>query len=302
MDLTNDEQIFSVYVVTKPLQYFNACNIVDKTKTNICLMFTNFYNAEETFEKLQATSNYWDKMYSFDIFDQPYKWMIKNKDIIQNIYIDSDYGLTKCFFLFQLRTKNIYVYEEGIGNYLKTVRTQNRFVDKIIKNVYLLFRCKDYMGGTPFTQGIFLYDIPRFSLAHPENKKRLYTFNSSFREHLNNFEDKIYFSDNHIEQIYNKIHNKKVLIYLTSWVYDEKIESILNNHNDYFKILKPHPHIKDYQDLKLNIYDYVVSGNVFIELFINQLLDITAELIVVHHNSSALLYFNKEQNLKEIII
>jgi len=289
----------SVFVISKPLQYFNATNIPDDN-SKVCLLVNGFYKASTIYSEIKEKSSYWDECFFFEDWKESFKWIIKNKEKIKNVYIDSDYGFKKQFYLRKISPLSIFVYEEGIGNYRKYVRP-NKKVNKLLEFVYSILKVDDYIGGYIFTKGIFLYDIERFKQAFPKYGKKLYEFKNSFKHHLTEFEDKDIFCDKTALNFIRSSPNKKIVIYLTSWRYEDKINNLLLEYESYVKILKPHPHINISKE-HIHLYDYILSGETLIELFMNEVLDYVDEMIILHHNSSALLYFKNEKKIISIIV
>lgn len=86
---------------------------------------------------------------------------------------------------------------------------------------------------------------------------------------------------------------------MLSWHFDNEVESILSEYTDYVKILKPHPHIRLNVETNTN-FDYILSGSLIIEFLISELEKSDVETVVIHHNSSAMMYFNDAKNIKSI--
>lgn len=296
INLEKDKMSFSICYVSKPLQYFNAVNIVDENP-KICLFINSFYNAIEIYNCIIEKSDHWERVILIENAKDAYVWMDKNQDQIENIYIDSDYGFIKNTWLFKLRKKNIFVYEEGIGSYINNMRNDG-FFQKIIKAGLKLFGIGDFIGGSRFTKGMVLYDHNKHQEIHPDYKKEKLKFSQSFADHLASFKELDLFINDEIIQIIDHLKNKRVLIYLTSWVYKKEIEKYLVEFKDYVKILKPHPHLKDDFSILLNQYDYIIKNNVMIEFFLVRVMKIATELVVVHGNSTAVMYFEESDKLR----
>lgn len=289
----------SVVVVSKPLQYFNATNI-EISGRKVCLIVNNFSNAKTIFNNIKTHSLYWDEVFFFETLKNAYKWVLDNKKDIDNLFIDSDYGAKKYVILDNIRNVDIFVYEEGIGNYRKKLRERN--VKGYFKeNFYRIVGHKDYLGGYKYTKGIYLYDKNHFLDVHPHCQKKLYDFKVPFLEHLDMFQDKDIFFDENAQYIISKVRNKKVLLYLTSWNIYSDIDNVLNGYPDYVKIVKPHPHIKNF-DKSFVGFDYIIGGSNLIEIFINNLLKISEEVVILHHGTSSLMYFSDSKKVKPILL
>ena len=296
-----DKESYSLFVVTKPLQYFNATNIRDDNR-RICLIVDLFNDARSLFVRLnEVDPDIWFKVLFFENVSHAYRWLIKNRDTIVNLYIDSDYGFSKYFYLHKLSKLNIYVYEEGMGTYRSFLRDKTLF-NHFIGFIYNILGHENYLGGSKYTKGIFLYDINRHRNLIPECKKELRPFERSFTEHIALFSRKDLFLDKNINDVLKDAKGKKVILYLTSWVYHKDVDELLSGYPGYIKMLKPHPHLKiDFTNREAQ-YDHVIIGSIMVELFIYQLLKEVEELIVVNRNSSSLMYFEGYERLTSLQI
>lgn len=288
----------SIFFVTKPLQYFNATNIED-SNYKICIIIDYFFNALEIYHKVKETSKYWDLVLFFQDRKNAFDWINLNKKGIENIYIDSDYGLKNYYYLHKLRSCNIYVYEEGLGNYKGTLRNKG-LINYIIKKLYSFLGFQDFIGGSKYTKGIYLYDIERHQEVYKKCNKIRKEFISSFDEHLKNFQDSSILMCNNSSEYIKSLSGKKILIYLTSWNIYPEIDKILVQYDDYYKILKPHPIIREIPSKYEQYFNKILNGNIFIELFINKCIDFSPNIIVIHHNSSVGMYFKNKKNIEFI--
>ncbi|BBD44456.1 Hypothetical protein PEIBARAKI_4449 [Petrimonas sp. IBARAKI] len=290
----------NVFIISKPLQYFNATNI-NTIGSKTCLLVNNFYHAQSVFEAIKRESLHWNKVFFFETTEDAYKWVLNNKKKISRLFIDSDYGATKYKILSQIRCIDIFIYEEGIGNYRNKLKEKG-WTGTLKEFFYNLFGNKNYLGGSKYVKGIYLYDKDRFKNAHPNSRKPIYEFKVSFSEHLKSFQDKSIFLDQGTRKILSEIKNKKVFLYLTSWSIFLHIDDLLSEYSDYTKIIKPHPHIKKDIDNTFNNFDYVLKGSDIIEIFINELLIKFEEVVIAHHGTSSLMYFRDYPKLKTIVI
>jgi len=304
----------SVFLISKPLQYFNATNIPDDNQ-KIALICNSFEGAANFYAKVKSLSQYWSEVLFFDSNLEGLSWIVKNRENLHNIYIDGDYSFSKRKFLKKLKTKNIFVYEEGLGTYtekLRTATTKNikkeftafsKIKTKLVTFLYLLMGMKDHHGGSAFTKGIYVYDIEKHKACVAGFRKTRKSFRNSFTDHLKNFTDKslLYNKDN---ALLRNSAGKQVVLYLTAWNIDDRITQILSGYNVSFKIAKPHPQInKNKYPLLYNLgFDYISQGGNMVEFLIYDLLQTSSELIVIHHNSAALLYFKGEDKLREVIM
>jgi hypothetical protein len=300
----------SVFIVTKPLQYFNASNILDNN-IRICLIVDYFKSARKIFEKINRSSNLWDETYFFESTFDACRWILKNKKNVRNLYIDGDYGFRKYLFFYRLSLKNVYVYEEGIAAYFANLKDNNLRNNWVIKLFYSFLGHQNYLGGSKYTKGIYIYDIEKHRACIPACNKELKYFKEPFIQHLDNFEDKDLLLTEKTKHIIESVKKRKVILYLATWSlgsnvnspnYSSDISNMLIHYHDYIKILKPHPHIRQELIEYKEIFDFCITGEDLAEYVIFEVLKEAEELIVIHHGSSALLYFEEQNKLKSIVI
>ena len=290
----------SIFLVTKPIQYFNVTNIEDNNR-KICIIINLFYNAERIYEEIKSKSDYWDEVYFFYFWKDAFKYIESNKMNVSNLYLDSDFGFQKNMHLRRLRSMNIFVYEEGVGSYKPYFRKRT-VINYVINSLSRLCGFQNYLGGSKYTKGIYLYDISLHQKNSPHCLKERHTFLYQFREYLNIFKDKAIVLPSNFGNIMKMIRGNKVLIYLTSWNIAPEIEKILNNYPDYIKVLKPHPHLLNKIEKQSSMFDIVLPGNTLIEFFIDEALKHGCDLLIIHHGSSALMYFKNEEHIKTFMI
>lgn len=284
------------FFVTKPLQYINCLNIAT-VGPRILLLINNFYNAEKFFEKAQK-SNLWAKTLFFTSETEAYKYIYKNIVKEDSLFIDSDYGFRTSLKLSKVRTKNIFVYEEGIGTYRNDLLSSNDY-NFIKRELLRLWGVKEYMGGSKFVKGLFVYD-------HERHKKNVLDFSKerlSFRADLLTaiLENQIHFIDEGIIKHYVKlVKNKEVVLYLTNWKYNEEIEKFIMNsfeiNDNTIILIKPHPSFKDYD--KINIqYNEIISAEILAEILFILFYEHSKQFIILHENSSSLQYWSSLNNI-----
>lgn len=288
----------SYYLVTKPLQYFNCTNIED-TNNRFCLIVNNFDNARIICDQLKEKSKIWKDILFFQTYSEAFRWIANNKSKINKLFIDSDYGIYRYNMLAKLKNVSIYVYEEGIGNYRYL---KNNFRHALLSTLYSIFLGnKNYLGGSKYINGIYLYDIEKHKKCFPGNSKKLFSFKNSFNDHLTLFEESDVFFPEEVKEGLSIFKGKKVMLYLSSYnISQDAVDILKNNGNSFIKLIKPHPHLKDFDSDDSN-FDKIIPSSVMAELLIAHLCTICEKVVVIHENSTALLYISFE-NLAEIII
>lgn len=286
--------MINYFIVTKPLQYCNATNVSFSVTGKKHLLIVDLFYGADIFYQNILKLNYWDDIIFLCHSKIAYRYLADKISKIDNLFIDSDYGLKKGLWLSRIKTKNIYVYEEGLGSYrndLRSYKNGSRIIDFCLR----LLGVKEHFGGTKYVRGIYIYDHERFKKTVPNFKNKIYSFPYNFHSNLNVLKEHFHFQIDYINNIISNLPtNKELCIYLTSWNYNKNIEKFFKE-NEYW-IVKPHPHIK-YDNFDVNKFNIVVKADIFIELFFNELLDKKITFVVYHENSSALQYF---PNIKQI--
>lgn len=298
----------SAYIISKPLQFFNASNIEDKN-CKVLFIIDAFNDAKSFFNNVKNNSKNWNSIYFFNSYSEAFNFIKINK--FSKLFIDGDYSSSMINELKSLKNINIFVYEEGLGSYTNNIRNlvqknkfgEGTFLQKIKWNLATLYLKMqghgNFHGGFKGTQGIYVYNQELHKKNKPNFKKEVLNFKMPFLDHLKKFEDRNIISSNYHELL-NLVKGKQVLLYLTSWDIDPKIEDILSEYQDYFKILKPHPHINE-DKLKFleNKFDYQIKGGNMVEFLISDLIEVVDNLVILHKNSAALLHI-KSANIIEI--
>lgn len=278
------------YLVTTPLQYCNAINIPTEGM-NILIFLSAFEGSDALFERIRI-STYWKITYSFNSYDQAFDFINRNVDVEDYLYIDSDYGIRTSLKLSKIKTKEIFVYEEGTGTYRSDLISASHS-NKILVKFLRLFGVSEYFGGNRFVQGLYMYDIEKHKKLVPDfNKKRL-SFRRNFLDNLELIKKDLISKEQ--RDFYKKlVEGRDVHLYLTNWNYNNKIDKILTNIRSELKnenalyLLKPHPHLINSEfDF---VYDSILSNSALVEILLIDFKKFSKSLTVYHEGSSALLY------------
>lgn len=281
------------FIVTKPLQYVNALNIgVDNQKHLIIV--NAFVNSLEFYSAVKKLT-FWDSIDYFNTFVEAYKFLkvsVKKED---SVFIDSDYGLLKAFWLFKIKSRNIYVYEEGLGSYRNNLLSRNNrhgIVNSILKSLGV----KEYFGGSRFVRGLYLYDHAKHKSSVVDFKKELYKFKNSFLDNLELYKSHFDYQSHEIKKLIGSIPiDHRVNIYLTTYEYNSNIERYLLERSNEYWMIKPHPHITSFQNRLL--FNQNIPPYVFIELLLLELLTCEIDFTIFHEGSSVLHYFPNVDNV-----
>lgn len=284
------------FIVTTPLQYLNVLNI-DVVGKRCVLILGGFCNSEQFYNDIVVKNNLWDLYKYFEKYNLLYQYVIQNVTNEDKLFIDSDYGIITNNKLRKVKSKEIYVYEEGVGSYRSDLISKNRSWLK--KNILKIFGNKEFFGGSKFVKGIYVYDHEKHINKVPDfDKERLHfknPFSVQVERNISNF-----LSTDLIEKYRSLIRNRDVLLYITSWSYNVEIENYILKKNQGAEkkiiILKPHPHFKDFDKIQIQ-FDDVVKGEILVEMLFILLKEYSKDFVVLHENSSALQYYSSIKNI-----
>lgn len=277
-------------VVTKPLQYINARNIIEQdfseSEKKTLLIIDQFSGSFDFYLNVKKYDILWDEV----IYERSrFKVFLTFRNKINYLITNSDLGKEDYLIKYVLKPKECYVYEEGAGSYLSSGLTFQPFKKKLIYNILKL---NSKYGNSKNTNGIYLY-YP--SLYFSDNK---ISINISFEKYINTNIELFLNVFNETKRVLKSISNNKLLIVLSGWNWIFKEGDIKPFKKDSDIYIKPHPH-------KNTLPDYCCKYNflpdlLLPELFIIGLLSKNVRVIVMHDASSIEINLVKLQNVKFI--
>ncbi|AIM39170.1 hypothetical protein KO02_22660 [Sphingobacterium sp. ML3W] len=278
------------YLVTTPLQYCNAINISTEG-INILIFLSDFEGANTLFDRIR-NSTYWDSTYSFSTYNQAFEFINRNVSIEDYLYIDSDYGMRTALKLRKIKTKEIFVYEEGTGTYRSDLISATH-PNKILVMLLKFFGVSEYFGGSRFVKGLYMYDVAKHEKLVPDFHKTRLRFRRSFLDNLELIKMDLISKEQ--RDFYKKlVAGRDVHLYLTNWNYNIKIDKILTDNRNEMKnenalyLLKPHPRLIN-SEFEF-VYDSILSNSALVEILLIDFKKFSKSLTVYHEGSSALLY------------
>lgn len=284
-----------LYICTKPLQYFNARNIVDPASNSykILLIKDSFIDAQSFITALREQEQIWDEVYYACGSKEYYRYILKAK--AQTLYIDNDSSGFLAVYSTLLH-KSVYVYEEGYGTYRRSA-----IKDSIGKKKFLSYKMlgiRDRIGNGRFVKGVYVYLPDLYRSLFPDYRKEIKTFNQPFLDALAD-NMSLFLSISTGADSLQAIKDKTILIYLTSHCINETVVGYIKAEKDLYDriYIKPHPHIKNI-DMKEIQGVEVMHSNLMFEILLLLLLRNNNKITVVHENSTAVIWF---QSLVKII-
>lgn len=280
-----------VFLITKPIQYINVLNI-ENSNNKVLLIVDSFTDAFLFYKNVRKISTYWTKIYFFNNLVDVFKWLIYHRSKFKTLYIDSD--INHKFEFFRLRKLNITVYEEGVGTYRDSqYKPQRKFLGSLFLFCLEIIGFKNRRGGSRFTKNIIVYFPIFYKNYLKECKKNILGFKKDFMSHVLEFNEIDLFN---IELDFSIFCDKQVVLYLPSWEVNEYELKLLYDMESDFKIIKKHPHSKNFYNL--HDFNFIITGNVPSELLIVKFLSVVSRLIIVSQFSSSTIYFSNLPNVE----
>lgn len=281
-----------IYVVSKPLQYFNVRNIVDRErrshKTLIVLGF--FIDSESFTDSIRKYDDIWDEVIYMRNKPAEYIYLLFHR--CDRLYVELDASFVLGLLSALRCYKQMYIYEEGYGSYRRDRWGTARGLKKWIN--HLTGVGERVTGFSRFLTGQYLYLPDLYTRLFPGYDKPIHSFRKPFLKQLRD-ERELFLKLSEGYETFSAIQNKKVGIYLTTHeVNTEILEEILKQKSGFdLFFVKPHPHLRDlslFEQYNMNL----VRSNIMIEYLLACLIDNENELTVYHENSTGVIWFQDQ--------
>lgn len=278
-----------IYVVSKPLQYFNVRNIVDPErhshKTLIILGF--FIDSAAFTDAVRRHDTLWDEVIYLKSKRAEYFYLLRHRCARLYVELDASFilGILSSLGCF----RQLYIYEEGYGSYRRDRWGEAKGVKKCI-NQYTGV-AERVTGFSRFLTGQYLYLPALYRDLFPGYDKPLYPFRKTFLAQLHD-ERELFLKLSEGYDAVTAIHNQKVALYLTTHQINTTILEEILQQKSAFDVLfvKPHPHLRDlsiFEKYKMNL----MRSNMMVEYLIDSLLENGNDLTVYHENSTGVIWF-----------
>lgn len=277
----------SAYIISKPLQYINASNIEDENEKDCILV--NYFNDVQGFkQRVVELSDYWSKVYLVDNTYSAIKFLLKNKNKYNKLFIDSDYGIFLYFLLYFLYGITIFTYEEGYASY-SYIRKPDSLLSKFKILISKIFGIKNYVGGHPLTKGMYLYNKRKFK-DNIKTSKDVLSFRKPFFDHV--FELK----EINLNIFDRSYVGESVLLYLPNYFFNSKIKDYLESYPEFYTMIKPHPYMNPDKIEGLQLFEKIVQTNTAAEVLLVKLVRECGRLVIIHEGSFAIEYIKFQDN------
>lgn len=281
-----------IYVASKPLQYFNIRNIVDKEQDShkTLILLGTFIDSEAFARSVKAYDTVWDEVVFITRKAQEYAYLLSHP--CDALYVELDASFILGLLSAMGRFKYMYIYEEGYGSYRRDRWGRAKGLKQWI-NRQTGVGDRD-TGFSRFLTGQYLYLPELYRQLFPGYDKPLYPFRRPFLEHLR-AERELFLRLSDGYEAVNAIHNRKVGLYLTTHqVNTEILEEILQQKSTFDVLfVKPHPHLRDlslFEQYHMNL----IRSNMMVEYLIACLIDNGNEVTVYHENSTGVIWFQDQ--------
>lgn len=246
-----------------------------------------FAGAEGVFERFSGLD--WDysgvKVSLFDSHRRAYLDCIKDKT--EQLYIDSDASFQRHLDLIAIKSlrprMKINVFEDGVGSY----RTD--LYSGVKKRIFGLLGVGTFLGGSPFTQSIFIYEKERYRETFPTAKCNAVSIDETLFETIARLEPYLHRIFSYTPNL--RPQSDKCVVYLSNHhIHTGLIEGLRSAEGDVF--VKLHPRIKRFDSIPGIEF---LDNNVPAEVILRYLSDIYKDIEVHHHGSSAEQYIVAEK-------
>ncbi len=260
--------------------------IAGSKKEGSCLIIIDmFHDAEAVFNNIKSAGD-WKKVL---FVKNRFMSFVKGSRLKPTkTYIDGDIGTRLALYLayFKLisRTKQIYVYEEGIGTYRNDI-----YVPSYKTKIFDVLGISTVFGGSWFCNGVYVFE-PKEYAERIKIKKKNFSILKITKSMKSYCEENVAYL--------NKIYNfdpasvgegNKCFIYISDWSFDSRFIDIADRVYDK-KLVKLHPNIKNSLGLEGALGFEVVENKVPAEILINALSKSYSQVQVLHHGSSVAHY------------
>lgn len=286
----------NVFILTRPIQYANAKNIISKTfnDKNILFLYPNFKDGIKFYESILKFEGDWYKVILIKSRFQLMYEVLKLK--IDKLYLSTDLGF---YTIIQIFASKSFHYEEGWGTYSNGESKNLTFASRLFLYIYRVLGNGEHMGNSVKTKGVIVYNKSLHKLKFPNYKKNIYTFPLGFKQ---NIAANLPFFENvfKFKKSLSNYKNNTILIYATGWKIDDNILKELNSKRKNFDhiLIKLHPHIRDFNQSLLGFNQ--LEQNVILEIYISELLAQNNNITIWHDNSSSVFYYLDEIKVRNI--
>ena len=280
------------YIVTKPLQLMTVMALLEQfpsTQKHKILVVDSFENAFNVCRNLILYVQKNCTVMYFKHENEAYRHF--HSQSYKKIFVDSDVGFKKYLefisIFFKFRNVFFCVYEEGVGTYRSDLYSG-------FKKKFLQFLgCGVYFGANWMSKELYIYHPDKYLNKIPGEIKLIQTRLSELLENKKDIFDAIFDADQFRERVIEKKKSDDCVIYLTSWSIDlDLIENLKSNNATV--IIKPHPHIKDFENLLNLSMGLLAPAGIPAEIIILDASKIFKNVSVLHHGSSTEQYINIE--------
>lgn len=299
-----------VYYATKPLQYINLRNTgMSGNNYNILILCGYFQSADNFFQRIKEfDSDIWDEMLFFDKQRTAFRKILSYCKV-DFLFINWDLGIDYNMFFAELDARNcrIYLYEEGIGNYVwnenasfPTIKIIKK-IPPIIMKVYRLIKRKIYgvqrLGENKILHGIYLY-FPEYPMLRCDRSKVL-PFKNTFMQQIESYLH--FYSSNPFIKALSCYQNINILFIALGWSTEYCISEEDKKKYDLI-IVKFHPHINvQLSELPQIEKLLFINGNLMTEIIITLLMKNRNNITLRSKDSSSIFYlYNTGINIEVI--
>lgn len=180
------------FFVSKPIQYLNAINIIDKCEVdNILLVSEEFSGSKVFFKNVTNISGIWSKTNFFSKRIYALLWLVLHSRG-SDIFVDSDYGKDSLILrLLILFGNRVFSYEEGLFTYKGDLFLEYECKFPVKIKIYRMLGLKKAMGLTKGLSGTYVYNVSEYIDKRQDAVGPPLKFKRSFVDNYYYYKDEI---------------------------------------------------------------------------------------------------------------
>ncbi|MCA0978729.1 alpha-2,8-polysialyltransferase family protein [Qipengyuania flava] len=276
------------FVAGTPLHVMISLSLIQQFKIydTSCLKIIDYFSgAKGVFERLSALEWEYSNVEVSFFKSHRLAYVDSVKDDTKCLYIDSDASFQRHLDLIVLKSLRpsitINVFEDGVGSYRTDLYSGFK------KKVFDLVGVPTFLGGSPFTKSIFVYEPGRYKQTFPNAKCDAIEITEPLLATIARLENGLHHTFSYEPEISPK--SDKCIVYLSNHNIDlDVIEGLKSPDHDVF--IKLHPRITEFSSVK---GVSLLENHVPAEIIFRHLLTKYDEIEVRHHGSSVEQYLKK---------
>lgn len=274
-------------------------NITRRRNAHRTLIVVNNFSNAKAISGIVRQTGLWDKV----IFVEKRPRAFTHAALIRpdELYIDTDVGSRMFRHLLMVKCSKpsckVFVYEEGQNTYQysKIYFDDNRgWIANMRRHVYPKLGYGVFYGGSYWCDGIYLCNPKIYKDTFGSRAKKTYEIETPPAEYCARNRSELFSIFCGSNEILHA-HGSECIIYLSAYTISESFlqDELFASANAY-RVIKPHPRIKNPVEKYSHFADSVIASSVPAELLLLEVAEKFERVHVYHHGSSIERYINSD--------